>query len=331
MLNNSLLQFNNGMNAAVQELQRVKQAREVAGFSGSSSYVDKIGPTMDCVLRFLDDLYERKTLQALSTLERVPIDQLWIGTDMDVNVKRVERWNACKAKFGEPYQRTKVLLQDYFPTRPIDAVYKKCNHCGCVFVKPVGCDFGTTCGKSIGGADTIPFAYDYNEERNHFRILDNSSMGPFESVAYQLRRSFASMVSRNTYRFYYGSREEEVEEYRPRRPQGRRDEPLDKGCGRGIKWETMIPLTIEELSRHGLLPEGVQYEVTPPERAGADLSMQQKLQKMAEEMGIAPGGSAVAQVKELFAQMGVDAAQQPPKLADQVDMLYNMIIDVSSS
>jgi len=139
------------------------------------------------------------------------------------------------------------------------------------------------------------------------------------------------MVSSN-WRWFYGSGEEEVKDARPQgAPRRGRHESFETGCGKPIKWETMIPLTIEELRRHELLPQGVQYEVTPPERAGTGLTMQQKLQRMVDEMGIDASGPVTAQVKELFSQMGMDVAQQPPNLAEQVDILYNVIIDVPSS
>merc|ERR1719412_414835 len=159
---------------------------------------------MDCILRFLDDLYERKTQEALAQLENVKVEDLWTDTNEDLNIKRVEKWNAIKAKMGEGYERNKQLVSQAFPTRPIDAIYKKCNHCGVVYVKPTGCDFGTVCGNSQGGADSLPFTYDYTETEGNrtFDIRENHHMGSFEGTAYRLRRSFALMVSRNPVRFY---------------------------------------------------------------------------------------------------------------------------------
>lgn len=78
---------------------------------------------------------------------------------------------------------------------------------------------------------------------------------------------------------------------------------------------------IEELVRFGLVPDGVPYEVTPPELAGVDLSMQQKLSRMVTEMGLTAGGSMIIQVRQLFAIVGIDAVDQPGNLQEQVDML----------
>merc|ERR1719414_885250 len=157
------------------------------GYSTSSGSVDKMGPTVDCILRFLDDLYERKTLEALALLEDVSVDDLWVGTDEDDNLRKVEKWNAIKSKMGDGYERNKHLVNQTFPTRPIDAIYKRCNHCGIVYVKPTGCDFGTTCGNSIGGADSLPYTYEYVESKA-FNIKEKAEMGLFEAFAYQLRR-----------------------------------------------------------------------------------------------------------------------------------------------
>merc|ERR1712110_1216170 len=164
------------MALALAKLNEIKADRHSSGYASSSSHVDKIGPSMDCIIRFLDDLYERKTLEAVSVLEGVPVDDLWAGTNEDINLRRVEKWNAVKSKMGEGYERNKQLLNQAFPTRPIDAIYKRCNHCQVVYVKPTGCDFGTICGNSVGGADSLPFTYEYVESKS-FDIRADSSRG----------------------------------------------------------------------------------------------------------------------------------------------------------
>lgn len=314
-----LVQFNTGMSLAILKFQEINKERQKSGYCGSSSYVDKIGPSMDCILRFLDDLYERTTLEAVAVLERVQVDELWIGTDEDINVKRVEKWNAVKAKFGEGYERSKQLINNAFPTQPIDAIYKKCNHCGIVYVKPTGCDFGTTCGESKGGKDSLPYTYEYVESKS-FEIRENSVMGMFEQCAYKLRKNFSEMVYKNTTRFY-GARDSGavVQEHNLKKK--------EMGCRRGIKWETMIPLTIEELQRHNLIPEGVNYAATTTETAGVskkDMSLPIKMKAVAQELGLDTNKNMACQVKEANAMMGIE---EPGKsLAEQVNNLYDMCI-----
>eukprot|EP00971_Amphidinium_carterae_P063616 1259022-Amphidinium_carterae.1 len=93
-----LVEFNKGMASALAKLNEVTTFRSAAGYSHDAGFVDTVGPTMDCVLRFLDDLFERMSLEALAQLEAVTIDELWSGTDADLGQKRVEKWNAIKSK-----------------------------------------------------------------------------------------------------------------------------------------------------------------------------------------------------------------------------------------
>merc|ERR1719253_674235 len=101
-------------------MTEITEERHKSGYTINPIYVDKVGASMDCIIRFLDDLYERKTLEAVSLLESVPIDDLWADTNEDINVRRVEKWNACKARMGEAYERNKNLVQMSFPVQPID-------------------------------------------------------------------------------------------------------------------------------------------------------------------------------------------------------------------
>jgi len=315
-LQEKLVDFNAGMTLALAKFNGIIKDRCNAGYSASSSYVDKIGPSMDCVMRFLDDLYERKSLEALAILEKVPVDDLWTGTDSDINERRVEKWNAIKSKMGEAYEGNKRLLSQAFPTRPIDAIYKKCNHCGVVYVKPTGCDFGTTCGNSKGGADSLPFTYDYTETAGNrtFEIRENNHMGIFEAFAYKLRKNFATMVMKNPKRFYGGEDSGQVVQ----------EHSFEKGCGGSIKWETMIPLSLEELKHFGLVPEGVEYAVTaPPQAVGKDMPLQTKMREIVAELGL-DDGSMAAQAEQGFQQFGID--EVPKTLKDKVDYLYEVVM-----
>jgi len=315
-LQEKLVDFNAGMAIALAKFHEIIQARTASGYAKTSGHVDKIGPSMDCIMRFLDDLYERKSLEALAILEKVPVDDLWIGTDSDINERRVEKWNAIKSKMGEAYEGNKRLLSLAFPTRPIDAIYKRCNHCGVVYVKPVGCDFGTHCGNTVGGADSLPFTYEYTEQAGNriFDIRENHAMGFFEGNAYRLRRSFAKMVGRNPVRFYGGHDSGQVVQ----------EHHFEKGCGGQIKWETMVPLSLEELQRFGLVPEGVEYAVTaPPQAAGKDMTLQRKMREIAKQLGL-EDAPMPAQVQQGFEQFGID--EVPKTLKEQVDHLHSLVM-----
>jgi len=90
----------------------------------------------------------------------------------------------------------------------------------------------------------------------------------------------------------------------------------------------MIPLTVHELHQHGLINRDFQYKVTPIEKAGEGLSMPQKVDQMVEAMGLTPGGALVPRVRELITMFGLDAGATPKILAEQVDMMFNIIVDV---
>lgn len=220
---------------------------------------------------------------------------------------------------GEGYERNKVLVSQAFPTRPLDAIYKKCNHCNIVYVKPSGCDFGTTCGNSIGGQDALPFTYEYVESKS-FHIVQNQKMGRFEDAAYKLRRAFASMVANRPSWYYAGADAGAVVQ----------EHKFDKPCGNPIKWETMIPLTVEELQRYNLIPDGVTYEVTLSDTAGAgvekkDMSMATKLKQISQQLGLDTSMPLARQVSETYIQLGRDE-DKATSLAKKVDELYSIVI-----
>lgn len=317
-INESLLSFLGGIEAAKGTLLQVTQQREAARAT-SSGYVERLGPTVDCVMRFLDDLYENKTLEALSALEGVPVEALWIETDEDVNVRRVERWNVCKAKFGDSYETMKRSLRQAFPTSNNTAIYKKCGNCGCVYVKPIGCDFGTHCGQSAGGRDIIPFTYEYDEGRRAFQIVERSGRGHFEQRALSFRESFSDMMKR-THKWFFAS----DPEWDPANESKPGDGGFQRGCGQPVKWDTMPPLTLEELQHYGLIPEEVPYDVTPPEKAGADLNVNQKLMKLMATYDVEDRGQPIGdKVQMMHDRVGTPHDKRTGPILSQLQYLYD--------
>jgi len=301
-------EFNTAMVAAMAKFNETKAARAL---SGSSVFLEKVGPSLDCVIRFMDDIYERKTLEALAVLERVPVDDLWINTEEAINLRRVEKWNAIKSHFGEAYEINKRILAQAFPTRQIDAIYKRCPHCKCVYVKPVGCDFGTRCGKSAGGSDTLPFTYSYEASTNRFDILESSSQCLFERAAYTSRRQFAAMQRRFSQAFWA------EEETRAPTPPG--SAGFEKGCNREIRWETMTPLTLQEMKDLGLIPEYIEYAVTASATAGTGFGP--KVQQIKQELGITGDIAPKALAERAWSELELDPATKPQSLAQQLDHL----------
>lgn len=306
-------EFNTAMVAAMNKFNETKKARVQ---SGSYSFLEKLGPSLDAVLRFLDDVYERTTLEALADLESKPgavvrVDDLWTGTDEAVNVRLVEKWNAIKSHFGEAYENNKRILAQAVPTRPVDAIYKRCNHCPCVYVKPVGCDFGTHCGKTVGGSDMLPFTYEYDMRTNRFDIVESSNKCLFEQIAYKFRKNFSDMQNRNVAQFF--GRQEIRHPPTPKGAVG-----FEQGCGREIKWETMIPLSLEELQDYKLVPEYIEYAVTTTETAGTALGAKAELIK--NQIGITDDLPVAAVLDRAWTELGL-GTRKPSSLMEKASQI----------
>ena len=262
-----------GISVAQKEVERIKRER-LQGFSGSSSYVEKLGASLDCLIRFLDDLYDCTTLDALAEMCNCEVDDLWASTDEAVNHGRVEKWNAIKMDFAVDYQDMKKQIQRAFPDEAGAGVYKRCPYCREVYVKPLGCDFGTSCGNSVGGADTVPYTYSYNPETFEFKVLIKSEAeraailsqkrsaesisqehaGSFEYAASKCRKAYRKVAS--TFSFD----NDDWEGSNLAKPQRPKAAVTKRGCGRPLKWETMPCLTRDELVKFGLVPDYIPLE-----------------------------------------------------------------------
>jgi energy-coupling factor transporter ATP-binding protein EcfA2 len=134
-VNEKCEEFKDGMESALSELGNIIKERGEST-AGSSGFVEKLGPSVDAILRFLDDLFERKTLEVVGKVEGIKVDEIFSGTDETVNGNRVRLWNAVKNEMSFDYTRYKRKVFKLFPDRPENAVYKKCNHCPAVYWYP---------------------------------------------------------------------------------------------------------------------------------------------------------------------------------------------------
>jgi len=255
-------EFVDGMDLAIREVNKIISNREKTTAT-SSRWEDKLGPSMDCILRFVDDLWERKTLEALASLYDMEIDDLWLGDD-DENEKRVLKWNAVRSYMGEEYEKVREDILEIFPLKDTTALYKKCGYCQAVYVKPVGCDGPTICGLMPKGIkDDLQWTYEYEEEKA-FIIQKNKGMSGFEKYAHELRDRFSKMVKKNPEKFYgvvdTPATEKEKEYLKLVTLEG-----FGKGCGALIQWSTMVPLSRDELKKHELIPELVKYMPVKPQ------------------------------------------------------------------
>lgn len=121
------------------------------------------------------------------------------------------------------------------------------------------------------------------------------------------------MVTQKPERFYGGQDSGKAVEQRSLKEE-------KAGCNRPIKWETMIPLTLEELTHHKLIPEGIDYAPTAPLPPD---SMQKKMKEVAEQLGLDTTMSMKDQVKKAYEDMGIDDG--PAMLKDKIDHLWEVV------
>merc|ERR1712176_1234024 len=143
-------------------------------------------------------------------------------------------------------------------------------------------------------------------------------------MAYRLRKNFSNMVGGDSRRFYgvgdgdsRGASGGAVAEHN-----------FEKGCGQPIKWETMKPLTLDELRNYNLVPEGVEYAVTITETAGVskkDMSMSVKTKQVAEELGINTSLKLLEQIDMALEMMSMVDECKGKKQAAKVDALFELL------
>jgi len=292
------IEFNEGMNLAIEELDSI-------------TYGQQLDPTIDSIFQFLEDLFKCVSLEAVALLQNVKVDNLWMGSD-EVNQLRVELWDAVQCEMGDVYEYAKLRLLKKFPTRLTDGIYRRCNYCHMVYLKPVGCDFETICGNSRDGGDSLLYTYEYKKGES-FKILKYGTMGNFKRYAYKLRKQFTKVLG-NIQRFYgIDAAIMNAQNFEP-------------GCGKPIKWNTMIPLTREELWKHELIPRNIKDEPPRPKDVGPDkpkLNIQAKLRSIVNFLEVDNRLTMMAKIKtaenKLFGVEGKGGARR------RIDRLYEKI------
>jgi hypothetical protein len=168
-----------GADLAKARVQEAAAAREKAGVAGGNS-VDNVGPTIDCVIGFLDDLYETETMKALAKCYTTQVEELWIDTSPDINNVRVQSMNTIKQLLAPSLSHVRRKIVDSFPRCGEAVMFKKCPHmitgadgqlqpCGAVYQRPTGCDHLGYCGKKAGvaqdathnGVMDMAYVYEY--------------------------------------------------------------------------------------------------------------------------------------------------------------------------
>ena len=149
------------------------------------SHVDKVGPTLDVSNRFVDDLYEKTVHMCLAECYEVSKpEDLWDDTDSASLNKKVNTMNVIRQRLAISLQQVRRKIISHYPVQGEAAVYKKCNYCGMVYVKPAGCDNIGECGgggykkdKDHPADMNLKLNYDYSEEHG-LQLFDANQKGP---------------------------------------------------------------------------------------------------------------------------------------------------------
>ena len=135
----------------------------------TGNHVNKVTPTLDCIPRFIDDLYEQTTQETLAECYSESMEDLWIGTDAHINNEKVITMNVIKQQLASTLLGAQRMILQNYPTAREAAVYKKCPSCGAVYTKPTWCNYVGRCGgrgvpkdASHNGSMALQFKYDYD-------------------------------------------------------------------------------------------------------------------------------------------------------------------------
>jgi len=254
IIDNACIEMSAGLGCAITELDQIVREREADG-SPNGKYEDHTAEKIDCLLRFIDDLLERSTCDALLKIYQTTLEDLWLH-DADENNSRVNTMNAIKQKLAPHLTIARRKIQQRFPVQGDAAVYKKCPKCGEVYMRPTGCDYLGTCGKKAGfkqdaghnGRMKVPFLYEYHLEQNgaaRVQVLESEGREPgdLEEKSWQWRRVLNNL--RETLRI------DEGESRSTHWDDTKGEVPI--GCGEQLAWSTMPSVPREDLVTLGLL------------------------------------------------------------------------------
>jgi hypothetical protein len=285
-----------GMSAAIAKMNSAVAGREARGAMGGNAE-DLTVPTLDCISRFIDDLYEQKVHDTLAKCYDQEIEDLWLDDDADKINQKVNTMNVIKMKLARDLCHARKKLARLYPTHGYAAVYKACVRCGQVFTKPTGCDGVGTCGNGGvnygSGRMVVKMEYDYTG--NQLNIREGGAQSPpglLESTAWNLRRSLVKVQGKIS-ELLTGADPEDAN-------LPTLDNTNFKGCGLALRWDdasTLRALTPAELVEKGLVASD---DVTAVQCEPCVASKTQKIEVFLESCGANFIGYA-----EMFRENGI--------------------------
>lgn len=260
---------------AIEEKKEDAAAKRFGGH-----YVDKIGPQLDAINRFLDDLFDNKAQECLAKCYRTDLESLWADTDqVSLNAKG-NGLNVIKIQLAPDLRAIRKLIAQNWPQESEFAMYKACPSCDMVYVRPTGCNYMGVCGKQAGikedeshaGTMNLKYAYDYNPTAQGAVLVLNEVEShktrneTFAQSVYLLRSSYRSAMMR--LRIHSTPDEESM------KPLFGLEGSGDWGCGTTLHWDKMRVLLADELIERQLVPGGqdggkVRIAIEPVETIAA--------------------------------------------------------------
>lgn len=252
--------------AAQYELNQLQRYTYNSKEIPNGNYVDEVAPMLDCITRFIDDSYESISQEVLAECYETNVDDLFLDIEnVDILNKRYHHLNVIKKELSTNLSQIYRKIVNKFPTSGESAVYKKCGHCGAVYMKPTGCHYLGECGLKAGfakdedhnGTMTLKKNYEFKwtgNESDSLKIYNNDNIGVFEKLSNKYRRALRKAAKRlpvhnDNYMEY---NDNDLSEYDM--SQLDKAETAEYGCGRILRWGEMTALTHQELIDLKLVP-----------------------------------------------------------------------------
>lgn len=160
-----------------------------------------------------------------------------------------EQQNLLYGKVGVPLSlrlqaftetTNKLLSYDVTDMSNPNNIYKKCPHCGAVWVKTEGCDGGTICGNipTASCARKVPLEPEFVEEQGRWILMFRHN-----SIRRTAAATWSWFLNANPFEHTRTVNKGAGTSHRQRT-----DAIIESGCGNSITWSTMIPVPPEELA-----------------------------------------------------------------------------------
>ena len=212
--------------------------------AANASVVELIG--------FLDDIFERTAGCALVELLQIPAEDLRFASHEEVLNHRTKTWNSVRAMLAKVCWNMKAEIRHSYPQAIIEALYKRCNYCHQVYVKPYdGCSHYVTCpGYTAPNPKPMPVAG------------SSVKSGCFCGILSCVRRRFFRQTALT--------------------PRQGAETGEASPCDQQISWATMPPVPQRELVHDGVLPESVESGIETVEAWLCELGLGQYALKCRE-------------------------------------------------